>query len=45
MAIDYGKDAFRAESMMDIGCAMGRINEFGAGKITELMALEPDAAR
>jgi hypothetical protein len=45
MAIDYEKDAFRAESMIDIGCGMGRIKEFGADKMTALIALEPDAAR
>lgn len=38
-------NAFRAGSMIDIGCGMGRITQLGAGKIVELVALEPDAAR
>jgi ubiquinone/menaquinone biosynthesis C-methylase UbiE len=37
--------ALGSGSMIDIGCGMGRITLAAAGKIHELVALEPDAAR
>jgi 2-polyprenyl-3-methyl-5-hydroxy-6-metoxy-1,4-benzoquinol methylase len=36
---------FSSGSMLDIGCGMGRITEASAGKIKELVALEPDLVR
>ena len=37
--------AFSGGSMLDIGCGMGRITQAAAGRVSELVALEPDAAR
>lgn len=37
--------AFSSGSMIDIGCGMGRIIKAAAGKIREIVALEPDATR
>jgi len=37
--------AFSSGSMIDIGCGMGRIIKAAAGRIREIVALEPDATR
>ncbi len=38
-------DLNRNGSMIDIGCGLGRITEIARGKISEIVALEPDHSR